>query len=463
MAAVSVTTRMLHRASRVTAVIVVIAAARLAAAQGAKGAKIPKEFQPPKDGVAIVRKGRGLPVTYASCAVTYAWTRRQLDGKVVTSGEDHRDLDSGRVYDLDISLTGMLLGETRRYWRPQDILDVTVREARCPSLPDGMWIAPGAVIQKGLAGELEIGGPSGGGYPIVKSVKLRGSAVVVDYMMSESLMEWTQQYPMTQIEARLAHAQAQAHRKAGRSADAMRELRRALALEPTLSTAAVELAELLLAAGRQDEAAAVVADAARTRPVWLYRQILDRQVLAPLEALPAIRAARATPGDVHWSDDFTVAYSRATDTFAVRQSTDFDGNGGGTWVDFIGPDDRLQASVNLVSCQGMDCPLDTRGVELVNRMLADLGFTRGADGEKVEDQTLACKFRFPSVHVGVVCGKDHVRVVQRDTVLVEAALQGYRYTFAVRFPGVVALGTWTDGYGHQTITGLQVLRSPAIP
>jgi hypothetical protein len=283
--------------------------------------------------------------------------------------------------------------------------------------------------------------------------------------MSESLAAWTEQYPMTQIEARLAHAQAQVDRKAGRSAEAVRGLQRALALEPTLSAAAVELAELMLATGKRDAAFAAVAEVARTRPVWLYRQILERPALAALRDVPALQPALATKGDARCDADFTVAYSRATDTFAVRQTTDIDGNGGASWVEFIGADGLVQTGTIRVSGVGMGCPAVPGSTELVNRMLTDLGFTRGEAGENTAatDHTQGCRFRFPSVHIGVVCGKDQVRVVKQNTVLIEQALQGYGYTFSARFPGIVALGTWSDGYGHQTITGLQVLRAAAIP
>jgi hypothetical protein len=458
-----------------TVVGVVIAMARPA---GAQGARIAREFQPPSQGFAIVRKGHGPPLTYASCQLTYAWTRRRLDGAVLSSGVKHGELDIGREYDLGVTLSGMQPGETRRTWTGLEIVDIAMQEARCPSLPGGLRIEPGAVIRQGLRGELDIAASPAGGSPVVRSVKLSGSAVVVDCFMSESLAAWTERYPMPQIEARLAHAQAQRDRKAGRAPEAERALRRALALEPTLATAAVELAELLLAAGKRDDALAAVGEVSRTRAVWLYRQILDRPVLAPLRDLPALRAALTASGDARWDGDgsaepydrardgggFTVAYSRALDAFAVKQTTDYDGNGGGSWVDFIGADGKVQTSVDMVGCLGGDCSGSPGRNDLLNRMLADLGFARGEAGQDAAtDAGQGCRYRFPSVHVGVVCGQDHVRVVQRNTVLLEQALQGYRYTFAVRFPGIVALGTWTDGYGHQTITGLQVLRSPAIP
>ena len=267
------------------------------------------------------------------------------------------------------------------------------------------------------------------------------------------------------IEARLAHAQAQLDIKAGRSPEAIRGLRRALALEPALSAAAIELAELLLAAGSHDEAFAAVAEVARTRPVWLYRQILERAALAPLRDLPALQAVLTTNGDARWDGDaFTVAYSRMLDAFAVKQTTDYDGNGGGSWVDFIGADGLLQTKIGMASCLGMDCSVSPQSIELLNRMLTDLDFTKGETGQiPPTDGTQECRFRFPSVHIGVVCGQTEVRVVKQNTVLIEQARQGYHYTFAVRFPGIVALGTWSDGYGHQTITGLQSLRSPALP
>lgn len=460
-----------------TVVLVLIATARLA---GAQGAKVAKEFQRPSQGVAIVRKGHGPPLTYASCQLAYTWTKRQLDGTVMSSGVEHGELDIGRRYHLgvDVTLSGMQLGETRRHWTGQEIVDIAMQEAKCPSLPNGLRIEPGAVIRQGLRGALDIAASPDGGSPVVRSVKLSGSAVVVDYFMSESLAEWTEQYPMTQLEARLAHAQAQLDLKAGRPRDAERKLRRALALEPTLSAAAIELAEMLLTAGKRDDALAAVTEVSRTRAVWLYRQILDHPVLAPLRDLPALRAALTTNGDARWDGGastepydrahdggaFTVAYSPALDAFAVKQTTDFDGNSGGSWVDFIGADGKPQTSIDMVSCMGADCSGSPERTELLNRMLADLGFTKGEAGQNaVTDGTQGCRYRFASVHIGVVCGKDHVRVVQRDTVLIEQALQGYHYTFAVRFPGIVALGTWSDGYGHQTITGLQILRSPTIP
>jgi hypothetical protein len=452
-----------NRVGTACAVAVVIASARPA---GAQGAQLAREFQRPGQGFAIVHRGHGPPLTYASCQLTYAWTRRQLDGTVITSGIEHRELDTGRLYDLDVSLTGRQLGETRRDWTATGIVDITVQDARCPALPGGLRIEPGAVIRGGLRGALDIAAAPDGGLPVVRTVRLSGSAVVVDYFMSESLAAWTEQYPMTQIEARLAHAQAQLDRRAGRSADAVRGLQRALALEPTLFAAAVELAELMLATGRRDDAFAAVADVARARPVWLYRQILERPALAALRDVPGLQPALATKGDARCDADFTVAYSRATDSFAVRQTTDLDGNGGASWVEFIGADGRVQTGTFMVEGVGAGCPALPASTELVNRMLTDLGFTRGEAGQKIAAATDAmqgCRFRFPSVHIGVVCGKDRVRVVAQNTVLIERALQGYGYTFAVRFPGIVALGTWTDGYGHQTITGLQVLRAPAIP
>jgi hypothetical protein len=444
-----------------TVAVVLIASARLA---GAQVAQVAKEFQRPRQDFAIVHQGHGPPITYASCQLTYAWTKRQLDGTVITSGVEHRELELGRT-DLDVSLTGRQLGETRRDWTPTQIVDITVQEAHCPSLPNGLRIEPGAVIRQGLRGVLDIAAGSSGGPPVVKTVKVSGSAVVVDYFMTESLAAWTEQYPMTQIEARLAHAQAQLDHKAGRSAEAVRGLERALALEPTLSAAAVELAELMLATGKRDDAFAAVAEVARTRPVWLYRQILERPALAALRDVPALQPALATKGDARCDADFTVAYSRATDTFAVRQTTDLDSDGGASWVEFIGADGQVQTGTFMVGGVGMGCPALPASTELVNRMLTDLGFTRGEAGQDTAatDRTHGCRFRFPSVHIGVVCGKDQVRVVTQNTVLIEQALQGYGYTLAARFPGIVALGTWTDGYGHQTITGLQVLRAPAIP
>jgi len=441
---------------------VLIATARLA---GAQGAKVAKEFQRPKQDVAILHKGHGPPLTYASCELTYAWTKRQPDGTVVASGVEHRGLGIGNLYDLGVTLRGMQLGETLRQWTGVGIVDITVQEAHCPSLPDGLRIEPGAVIRQGLRGTLDIAAPADGGSPVVQSVKVSKSAVVVDYFMSESLTAWTEQYPMTQIEARLAHAQAQLDIKAGRSPEAIRGLRRALALEPALSAAAIELAELLLAAGSHDDAFAAVAEVARTRPVWLYRQILERVALASLRDLPALQVVLTTKGDARWDGDaFTVAYSRMLDAFAVAQTTDYDGNGGGSWVDFIGADGLLQTSISMASCLGMDCSVSPQSTKLLNRMLTDFGFTKGETGQiPPTDGTQECRFRFPSVHIGVVCGQTEVRVVKQNTVLIEQARQGYHYTFAVRFPGIVALGTWSDGYGHQTITGLQILRAPTLP
>jgi len=441
--------------------VVLLATARLAAAQGPK---VAKEFQRPSQGFAILHKGHGPPIGYASCQLTYTWTKRQLDGTIASSSVEQRELDIGALYDLGVSLNGMQVGETRRHWTGIAIVDIAMQEAHCPSLPNGLRIEPGAVIRQGVRAALDIAARPDGGGPVVRSVKLRGSVVVVDYFMSESLVEWTERYPMSQIEARLAYAQAQLDRKAGRPAEALRGLQRALALEPALSGAALELAEMLLAAGKRDEALAAVTEVSRTRAVWLYRQILERPVLAPLRDLPALQAALATRGNARWDGTLPIAYSPVLDTFAVIQTTDFDGNGGGAWVEFIGADGQPQTRIGMVSCQGMDCPVSPQGTELLNRMLADLGFTRGETGQDTRaDGAAECRYRFPSVHIGVVCGKDQVRVVQQNTVLIERPLQGYHYAFAVRFPGIVALGTWTDGYGHQTVTGLQVLRASTIP
>lgn len=444
------------------AAVALLATARLA---GAQPAKVAKEFQRPSQGFAIVHKGHGAPIGYASCKLTYAWTRRQLDGTILSSSVEERELDIGTVYDLGVSLNGMQVGETRRHWMGPQIVDITVQEAHCPSLPNGLRIEPGAVIRQGVRGALDIAARPDGGWPVVQSVKLRGSVVVVDYFMSQSLEAWTEQYPMTQIEARLAYAQAQLDRKAGRSAEALRGLQRALALEPALAGAALDLAEMLLAAGKRDDALAAVTEVSRTRAVWLYRQILERPALAPLRDLPALGAALTAKGNARWDNEgFTIAYSPALDVFAVTQSTDFDGNGGGSWVAFVGADGREQTSIGMARCQGMDCPVPPHSIELLNRMLADLGFTTGEAGQDTATgDTPGCRYRFPSVHIGVVCGKDRVRVVQKDAVLIEQPLQGYRYRFAVRFPGIVALGTWTDGYEHQTVTGLQVLRASTIP
>src|SRR4051812_12859439 len=350
-------------------VVVLLASARLA---GAEGPRIAKEFQQPSQGFAILHRGHGPPIGYASCQLTYAWTRRQLDGTITSSSIEQRELGIGRLYDLDASLDGMQVGETRRHWTGREIVDLTVKEAHCPSLPNGLRIEPGAVIRQGVRGALGIAAPPDGGSPVVRSVKLSGPVVVVDYFMSESLVAWTERYPMTQIEARLAHAQARLDRKAGRSAEALRGLQRALALEPALSDAAIELAEVLLAAGKRDDALAAVTEVSRTRAAWLYRQILERPVLAPLRDLPALRAALASNGDARWDGEFTVAYSPVLDAFAVNQATDFDGNGGGSWVDFIGADGQLQTSIDMVSCRGMDCPVSSGSPELLNRMLADL-------------------------------------------------------------------------------------------
>jgi hypothetical protein len=452
-----------HRVTRTVVVaLVVIATARLA---GAQGAKLAEEFKQPSQGFAILRAGHGPPITYGACKLTYAWTMRQLDGTVVGSGVEQHELNVGRQYKLWITLTGRQVGETRRDWTGSDIIDVTIQKAQCPSLPNGLRIEPGAVVRQQLRGALDVAAPPAGGSPVVWSVKLDGAVVVVDYLMSESLEEWTQRYPLAQIEARLAHAQAQLDRKAGRSADAVRELRHALAVEPTLSDAAVDLAELLLAADKHDDAVAAVAETARTRPAWLYRQILERPALAPLRDLPALQPALASKGDARWDGEaFTVAYSRALDMFAVQQSTDSDGNGGAAWVDFIGVDGRLQTTIRMFTCEGMDCPVLPHSVDLLNRMLADLGFVKGeAAQNSATDGTQGCRLRFPSVHLGVVCGATQVRIVKRDAVLIEQPLGGERYRFAVRFPGIIVLGTWDDGYGHQTITGIQVLRSSTIP
>lgn len=448
-------------------VLVLIATARLA---GAQGAKVAKEFQRPSKSFAIVHKGHGPPLTYASCKLTYTLTKRQLDGTVMSSSVEHSELATGILYGPDGSVSGIQLGETRRHWTGTEIVDITVQEAHCPSLPNGLRIEPGAVIRQGLRGALDIAARPDGGWPVVGSVKLSGSVVVVDYFMNQSLEAWIERYPMTQIEARLAHAQAQLDRKAGRSSEAVRGLQRALALEPALPAAAIDLAEMLLAADKRDDAFAAVTEVSRTRTVWLYRQILERPVLAPLRDLPALRAALTTNGDARWDGRvLPVAYSRALNTFAVMQSTDHDGNGGRLWVDFIGADGQLQTSIDLVSdtasCQDMNCPVLPGSTELLNRMLADLGFTqKGEAGQNTAtDGEQDCRFRFPSVHIGVVCGKDQVRVVQKNAVLIEQARQRVHYTFAVRFPGVIALGTWHDGYEHQTVTGLQILRSPMIP
>src|SRR5689334_23196190 len=97
-----------------TCVLVLLATAPPAAAQGAK---VAKEFQRPSQSVAIVRKGHGPPLIYASCQLTYTWTKRRLDGTVVSSHVEQGELDVGRRYDLGVNviLSGMQQGETRRH------------------------------------------------------------------------------------------------------------------------------------------------------------------------------------------------------------------------------------------------------------------------------------------------------------------------------------------------------------
>src|SRR4051812_21329146 len=99
-----------NRATR-SVVLVLIATARLA---GAQGAKVAKEFQRPRESFAIVHKGHGPPLTYASCKLTYTLTKRDLDGTVMSSDVEHRELANGNVHDLYPRMSGIQLGETRR-------------------------------------------------------------------------------------------------------------------------------------------------------------------------------------------------------------------------------------------------------------------------------------------------------------------------------------------------------------
>jgi hypothetical protein len=427
--------------------------------------KVARAFRPPASGARILAAGRGDPLGYSSCEVGYRWTSRAADGAVVREGvEPPQPLDEGLLtidgHRLGVTLRDLRLGETWREWvGAVAIVDVTITSARCPRLPGGLSVAPGRVMRGGVAGALEVDGGHTGGALWLVNARVVGDALVVDYEMSESLETWTQRYPLAAVEARLAYAEAGRARAAHDPATALAALRRALGLDPTLRAAVVDLAEALLGAGQPDEALAAVAGLARAAPGWLFVQVADRPALAPLRAaLPQVAPGHAT---IAKDGPFVAAYSPALDLIAVPQRTDYDGNGGSTWVDLLDADDQVVASYAVQRCDGsgMTCEVDPAAQRRLAAALITLGFEPGEAATSVGD----CRFRFPTGHLGIACDASHVRVLSRDDVLVEAPNQQSYYDWAVRFPGLVVLGTRHDGYGKQTITGAQRLRSPRLP
>ena len=122
-------------------------------------------------------------------------------------------------------------------------------------------------------------------------VTRRGASVTLSFM--PTCWDVSETFSPDQLEARLAHATGVALRR--RDPDgALAELTRAHALDPGFAPAASELARVLIAAGRLDDAAAVlpIAD-----PVARLVGAMTDPTLAPLRDHPSMIAARAaTPG-----------------------------------------------------------------------------------------------------------------------------------------------------------------------
>jgi hypothetical protein len=288
------------------------------------------------------------------------WTRELLRGMPAGS--------SRKVWGQDLSCDHGGCAPGSR-WRAE--LELLSIERRHDDLPDGMVITSGFEVSRGkLRASLDADDTG-----LIVEVRLTApDTVTVSYQgpCSDSDVR-TVRFALDTLRARLAHAGAIADARAGRFRAAAKGFAQAIALDPMLDDAYVELAAADLRLGRRHDAAVALAPLAQRDAPWSYWQIVADPRLRKLHDEPEIRALRAKdPADP--IGDATAQLVEPTGRWLVaiddlgipRQADVFD-RATGQRIAVIAVDDPAHPGQ---STDAMDARWAT-----ARRALAELGFT----------------------------------------------------------------------------------------
>jgi hypothetical protein len=263
---------------------------------------------------------------------------------------------------------------------------------------------------------------------------------------------------MPELWAALENTRGLRWHRQGKFAEAEKGFEKAVAYSPSFKKAVFNLACAQTRQGKSKAALATLAGYVRTEPAETYLHALDDPDLVPLVETPVFQAIKsAKKGDARikiGQDGLLLApilYSRDRRLVAATSESVSWGSGAVRvdlvvwnqdseeklfsrqlvgWSDF-GDDESGKLTAKARRRVG-------RGLSVVNRFLADLGFTgldKLKEGAPPSETSERLALRFPSARVGVVVGADKgtIRAVRGNQVL---------KTFAVTSPVSVLPGGW---------------------
>jgi hypothetical protein len=451
----------------------------------------PRDLRPPAaakrlaSGVAyvVLARGRGEPPAVADDVVIdeALWTD---EGRTLAA--PGRSTTTIYGYELlDEQLTSMRIGEKRRVWIPAkqargysengrgvvaeiELVDI---HRKIDLLPDGRKIElvnDTLYVVKGAARA-----PLPWGASHLTGLKLAAdrNALTIETMDScDRTRTVTTSIPA--LDARLENAAALALHKKKRYPEAAAGFRRAVALDPAFDLAYVNLASALSLGGDKPGAARALAPLAHRNPVWLLWRLRVDAELAGLEQEPDLAAMRASaPGHV----DIEKSSVMLDGTGLLAAPVTECGWGSGDCFTSLEVLDvatgRSVTSIPSVMWSLMTEPTNdadvARSKAQAEQLLDDLGFAVPADveGARIEEDPSKglSKGVFRKAKLGLI-DADHLRIVQGNTVLLEApAVGGIERAFWVPSARLVVL-YWgrrgSEGCEATDPQGVTVVRVP---
>lgn len=475
----------------------------------------PKSARPLRGGGSFVtlRRGRTERPLAPEDEVTYEYTAWRPDGLTLVS-ETVRDRPLGSLpVPLREALGSMGVSERRRLWltslpRELDYLSpgratsvvIDVRlvsiQRKIDALPGGMRIVawlPGrrsfTIGRGGVTAPLPL--EAGRISPVtdrveptdIVAVKLSPDRATVAVSLVDNCLagDFVVTYPVAALQARLENASALRIHRARKYPEAERAFRRVVGLDPDFELGYTNLASALALQGKAREAVDALRPLIDRNPAWVYHKVLEDSELATLAEAPEIVALRAPTRGTARVDLLaaTAAWSAEHDLIAAVM-TGFD-----SALLILAPDGAVRARIRLVSGDeiDVDCyespercdpvlaharPAVAARKARADALLRDLGFSPvpGSDGRVIAPQQgRPPRVSFDAAKLGLVLGKDKVRVVRHDDVLVEADAHGAELIWAVLFPGMIVyrwLAPGSEMCGSDP-SGIATIRSPALP
>ncbi len=252
------------------------------------------------------------------------------------------------------------------------------------------------------------------------------------------LFESTVTFSEAMLVARIKNAEALALQHRHQYEAAARGFSEALAGDPEFTLARANLVAVRAIAGDSAKALEALKPLIAANPVLVEWQVLRDPEWASLVQSAEIRALHAvTPGTARLTTlRQAAAWSEQHHLIAALQVEH-------SW----GASDQDVPPVELLEIR------DAKGVlvavfppeeRTIDRLLAELGFTAGEPGKRVNAAGPE-RYAFANAKLGLVVGADQVRLVRGNTVIVEGGHEGNRVVSTTLLPHAVALEWVSSG------------------